>query len=81
MYYESISDLDMIQLINPVVDGIQQIARIKITNYITIANLYVEQDFIMHLRLSRAKTYEIVDRFEASPIYQVHECRNIQSLN
>ena len=60
----------MKQILEPVLGMVQRVNRIKILNYIeNVVHLYVENDFIMHFRLSREVTYELIGRFAASPIF------------
>jgi len=49
---------------------VQRIHHIKVNNYIeNVVQNYIEKDFIMHFRLSRAVAYDLIDRFTISPIF------------
>jgi len=38
---------------HPVINGIQRIDRVKITNYLEIVSDYNDKDFLMHFRFNR----------------------------
>jgi len=63
-------DEDVEKILEPVLEGIQRIRHIKIINYIeNIVTNYDENDFIMHFRLSREISNELIGRFTVSPTY------------
>ena len=63
-------DEDIGQLLEPVLGVVQRVHHVKIVNYIeNVVYLYTENDFIIHFRLSREVTNELIDRFAASPIF------------
>ena len=66
-----LDDDDIIRLIQPVINRIERVEHIKIMNYIeNVVRNYIENDFIMHFRLSRNVAYELVERFSVSEVYQ-----------
>lgn len=63
-------DGDVEQILEPVLGVVQRVHRVKILNYIeNVVHSYVDSDFIMHFRLSRDLTNELIGRFAASPIF------------
>lgn len=57
-------------LMQPVLQGIVRIQRVKVMNYVeNQTRNYNENDFIMHFRLSREVAYTLINRFERSPIF------------
>lgn len=57
-------------MLRPQLELIRRIQHIRVQNYIeNIVNNYNERDFIMHFRLSRAITYDLINRFGASNIF------------
>ncbi|XP_012542720.3 LOW QUALITY PROTEIN: putative nuclease HARBI1 [Monomorium pharaonis] len=61
---------DELQILHPVFGRLQRIQHVKILNYVkNIVNNYDNIDFIMHFRLSREKTYELINKFRISEIF------------
>ncbi|KAM0735065.1 hypothetical protein ACS0PU_011178 [Formica fusca] len=59
-----------LRILHPVFGMVQRIEHVKIHNYVeNIVRNYNDIDFIMHFRLSREKTYELINRFRTSEIF------------
>lgn len=51
-------------------NGVQRVPHVKIQNYIEyVVRNYIENDFIMHFRLSREVAYQLIERFNTSDIF------------
>lgn len=49
---------------------VQRIPHVKVYNYVEhVVRRYDDIDFIMHFRLSREKTYELINLFTRSDIF------------
>ncbi|XP_071652767.1 putative nuclease HARBI1 isoform X1 [Temnothorax longispinosus] len=67
---EDDDDHNELRIIHPIFGMIQRIEHVKIQNYVEdIVRNYNEIDFIMHFRISREKTYELINRFRISEIF------------
>jgi len=64
------SDYNELRVLHPILGIIQRIDHVKIHNYVeNIVRNYDNIDFIMHFRLSKDITYELVDQFRVSEIF------------
>jgi len=60
---------DIVNIVHPVINGIQRIDRVKIINYLEIVSNYSDKDFIMHFRLTRSVAKDLICRFELTHFY------------
>ena len=59
-----------LQLLHPLLGLIRRTEHVKIRNYIdNIVCNYDDRDFLMHFRLSREVTYELINQFRVSEIF------------
>lgn len=67
---KTFSDFNVLSIVLPFLKAVQEKERYKVVNYVenTVRN-YIEDDFIMHFRLSRMVAYELISRFAASEMY------------
>ncbi|KAE9521354.1 hypothetical protein AGLY_018246 [Aphis glycines] len=69
MYLQQ-SDLeDIINVMHPVINGIQKIDRVKITNYLEIVSKYSDKDFHVHFRFDRDAANKLINLFKMSNFY------------
>jgi len=54
---------------HPVINRIQRIDRVKITNYLEIVSNYSDKDFLMHFRFNRDAANELINLFKMSSFY------------
>lgn len=63
-------DHNELQIFHPILGIIQRIEHVKIQNYVeNIVQNYNNIDFIMHFRLSREVTYNLIHQFHVSEIF------------
>lgn len=66
-YLYDIDDLEgIVNVVHPVINGIQRIDCVKIRNYLKIVSKYSDKDFIMLFRLSRSVAKDLICRFEST---------------
>ncbi|XP_028047037.1 putative nuclease HARBI1 [Monomorium pharaonis] len=67
--FDENNDVDVGQVLQPL-QVVQRVHRVKILNYIdNVVSAYVENDFIMHFRLSRQVTNELIGHFTTSATF------------
>jgi len=54
---------------HPVINGIQRIDRVKITNYLEIVSNYSDKDFLMHFRFNRDAANKLINVFKMPSFY------------
>jgi len=59
---------------HPVINGIQRIDRVKITNYLEIVFKYSDKDFLMHFRFGRDAANKLINLFKMSNFYTCLKC-------
>lgn len=68
----------VLRMLHPIFGVVQRINHVKIQNYVeNVVIAYNAIDFIMHFRLSREKTYQLIDQFAVSQIYTVLQSTHV----
>ncbi|XP_071578821.1 uncharacterized protein [Temnothorax nylanderi] len=70
MLDEDNDDYNELQIFYAIFGAIQRIEHVRINNYVeNIVRNYDNIDFIMHFRLSREKTFQLINQFRVSEIF------------
>ncbi|XP_024886102.1 putative nuclease HARBI1 [Temnothorax curvispinosus] len=70
MLDEDDGDYNELQIFYAIFGAIQRIEHVRINNYVeNIVRNYDNIDFIMHFRLSREKTFQLINQFRVSEIF------------